>query len=174
MGLLRCVVVESAAQVPTRIFLSWAHRDRRWKEALLADLLPALGVLRDINIEWWEDSHLMCGEELASGIVGRLDEADFGLLLLSNHYFGSSFIQRHELPRFAGAGADKGSLPVVLRPLPGFGASWRMGGIERQVVFTSVGRSFAEVSGAQRTIFANELAAAIRRRILGLNGYRPL
>jgi hypothetical protein len=157
-----------------RIFLSWAHQDRKLKEALLADLLPALGMLRDINIEWWEDSHLTCGEDLALGIAGRLDEADYGLLLLSNHYFGSSFIRRYELPQFAGPGADKGSLPVALGPLPGFGASWNMYGIERQVVFTSADRSFAELSGAKRTIFANELAAAVRRRLLGLNGYRPL
>jgi hypothetical protein len=157
-----------------RIFLSWAHQDRKLKEVLLADLLPALGMLRDINIEWWEDSHLTCGEDLALGIAGRLGEADYGLLLLSNHYFGSSFIRRYELPQFAGTGADKGSLPVALGPLPGFDASWNMGGIERQVVFTSADRSFAELSGAKRTIFANELAAAVRRRLLGLNGYRPL
>lgn len=167
-------MVESAAEAPKRIFLSWARRDRTLKEALLPNLLPALSMIRDISIEWWEDSHLTCGEELTPGIVDRLDEAGFGLLLLSNHYFGSSFIQRYELPRFAGTGADKGSLPVVLSPLPGFGASWSMGGIERQVVFTSAGRSFAELSGAARTRFANELADAIRRRLLGLNGYRPL
>ena len=158
----------------TRIFLSWCHQDKALKEALLRDLLPALGVFTDLDVEWWEDSHLTCGEELTPGIVDRLDEADFGLLLLSNHYFGSSFVQRHELPRFAGTGADRGSLPVVLSPLPGFGASWNMCGIEHQVVFTSADRSFAELSGAKRTIFANGLAAAVRRRLLGLNGYRPL
>ncbi|MCA1657625.1 MAG: toll/interleukin-1 receptor domain-containing protein, partial [Actinobacteria bacterium] len=127
-----------------------------------------------ISIEWWEDSHLTCGEELTRGIVDRLDEADFGLLLLSNRYFGSTFVQRYELPRFAGAGADRGSLPVALCPLPEFGTSCDLHGIERQVVFTSTGRSFAELSGAQRTIFANELAAAVRRRLRGLNGYRLL
>ena len=162
------------AQAPKRIFLSWAHRDQKLKEVLLDDLLPALGMLPDISIEWWEDSHLTCGENLTLSIVGRLDEADYGLLLLSNGYFNSSFIQRYELPRFASAGADKGSLPVMLGPLPGFGPSWSMGGIERQVLFTSANRSFAEVSGARRTIFANELATAIRTRLLGLNGYRSL
>ncbi len=167
-------MVESAAQAPQRLFLSWTHRDRTLKEALLADLRPALRMFPDISIEWWEDSHLTCGEDLTPGIVDRLDEADYGLLLLSNGYFDSNFIQRYELPRFAGTGADKGALPVVLHPLPGFDASWSMGGIQRQVVFTSAGRSFAEVSGAQRTTFANELATAIWRRLLGRNGYRPL
>ncbi len=158
----------------TRIFLSWCHQDKALKEALLRDLLPALGVFTDLDVEWWEDSHLTCGEELAAGIVDRLDEADFGLLLLSTRFFGRPFIQRHELPRFAGPRADKGSLPVALSPLPAFGPERNLGGVERQLVFTRDAKSFAELSGARRTSFANDLATAIRRRALSLNGYRAL
>jgi hypothetical protein len=158
----------------TRIFLSWCHQDRALKEALLRDLLPALGFFTDFCVEWWEDSHLTCGEQLATGIVDRLDEADFGLLLLSTRYFGRPFIQQHELPRFAGPRADKGALPVALSPLPAFGPEHNLGGVERQLVFTRDGKSFAELSGARRTSFANDLAAAIRRRAHSLNGYRAL
>jgi hypothetical protein len=159
---------------PTRIFLSWAHLDGKLKVALLRDLLPALGLLRDVRIEWWEDSHLTCGEKLLPGIIDRLGETDYGLLLLSPRYFGSSFIAEHELPRFAGTGADKKALPVALSPLPGYGPGWNLRGVEHQVVFTKDGKSFAELSGAKRTIFANELAAAVQRQLFGRNGYRPL
>ena len=158
----------------SRIFLSWCHQDKALKEALLRDLRPALGVFTDLDVEWWEDSHLTCGEELTAGIVGRLDEADFGLLLLSTRYFGRPFIRKHELLRFAGPRADKGSLPVALSPLPAFGQEHDLGGVEGQVVFMRDGRSFAELFGARRRSFANELAAAIRRRALSLNGYRTL
>jgi len=120
----------------TRIFLSWCHQDKALKVALLRDLLPALGVFTDLDVEWWEDSHLACGEELTSNIVDRLDETDFGLLLLSTRFFGRPFIRKHELPRFAGPRADKGSLPVALSPLPAFGAERNLGGVERQLVFT--------------------------------------
>jgi hypothetical protein len=144
-----------------------------WKEALLRDLLPALGVCTDLDVEWWEDSHLSCGE-LIAGIVDRLDEADFGLLLLSTRFFGRPFIRQHELPRFAGPRADKGALPVALSPLPAFGPECNLGGVERQLVFTRDAKSFAELSGAGRTRFANDLAAAIRRRALSLNGYRSV
>lgn len=168
-------MVTSATPVSKKIFLSWARLDRRQKEALLVDLLPALGLFRDLRIEWWEDSHLTCGEELPRGIVDRLDEADYGLLLLSSRYFGRDFIRRHELPRFAGPGADKGSLPVALSPLPGIGPELDLGGVERQAVFAQAGRSFEELPpGAKRKRFANDLAADIRRRLLGLNGYRAL
>jgi hypothetical protein len=166
-----CVVTPTGSK---RIFLSWAHLDGKLKVALLKDLLPALRLLGDVCIEWWEDSHLTCGENLLPGIVDRLDETDYGLLLLSTRYFDSGFIRQHELPRFAGTGADKDALPVALSPLPGFGPALNLHGIERQVVFTQGGKSFGELSGAKRTIFANDLAAAIRRRLLGLNGFRSL
>lgn len=157
-----------------RIFLSWCHRNDRLKTALLRDLLPALGIFTDLDVEWWEDSHLTCGEEILPGILDRLDEADFGLLLLSTHYFASPFIREHELPRFAGPDADRGALPVALEPLPGFGGAHDLGGVERQLVFTEDGRSFAELSGHRRTMFANDLAGSIRRRALGQNGYGTL
>jgi hypothetical protein len=41
--------------VSTRVFLSWCHQDAALKRALLADLLPALGIFTDFKIQWWED-----------------------------------------------------------------------------------------------------------------------
>jgi NACHT domain/Caspase domain len=155
--------------VVTRLFLSWAHQDRLAKDALLADLRPALDLLHDVRVEWWEDSHLTCGEELLPGIVDRLEEVDYGLLLLSNAYFANAFIREHELPKFVGADADKGALPVLLKPLPRFGPEWNLMGVEQQLVFTRDGMSFAELSGSRRTVFANDLAASLQRRLLGLN-----
>lgn len=140
----------------------------------MRDLLPALGLFRDLQVHWWEDSHLTCGEEFGSGVVDRFDEADFGLLLLTTAYFSRPFIRAHELPRFAGPGADKGSLPVALGPLPTPGPNRDLGGIERQLIFGLEQGSYAQLSGAKRTIFANALADAIRVRVLGLNGYRLL
>ena len=160
--------------VRVRIFLSWCRQDISLKEALLADLLPALGNFNDLAVDWWEDSHLTCGEELVPGIVDRLGEADFGVLLLSGRYFARPFIREHELPRFVGPKPDKRALPVALRPLPGFGPEHDFGGIERYAVFFWHGRSFADLHGASRTHFANELAGSIRRRARRPNGYRPL
>lgn len=157
-----------------KIFLSWCRQDDFLKKALLRDLQPALGIFTDLDVEWWEDSHLTCGEELIPGIIDRLGEADFGVLLLSVRYLNRPFIQKHELPRFVGENADKGALPVALSPLPEFGPQHNLGGIERHLVFTRDGRSYADLAGAQRTRFANDLADSIRRRALGLGGYRPL
>jgi hypothetical protein len=157
-----------------RVVLSWCHRDRRLKEALLRDLLPALGLFRDLEVQWWEDSHLTCGEDFSDGIVERFGEADFGLLLLTSPYLTRPFIRQHELPLFAGPGAVKGALPVALGPLPPLSSTRDLGGIERQMIFGLEKGSYAELSGVKRTIFANELADAIRVRVLQLNGFRTL
>ncbi|MEV4138502.1 hypothetical protein AB0J72_40815 [Dactylosporangium sp. NPDC049742] len=157
-----------------RIVLSWCHRDQRLKEALLRDLLPALGLFRDLEVQWWQDSHLTCGEEFGPAIVGRFGEADFGLLLLTSAYFTRPFIRQHELPRFAGPTADKGSLPVALGPLPPLSPHRDLGGIEQQLIFGQEQGSYAELSGVKRTIFANRLADSIRARVLDLNGFVTL
>lgn len=160
------------AATVARIFLSWTHRDRPLVEPLVDELLPALALMRkDVEVHWWQDSHLTCGEDLTAGVVDQLDQADYGLLLLSAAYFGRPFILRHELPRFVGPTADKKALPVLLRPLP---AAADLHGIERQVMFKPNGRSYAELSGVGRTRFANDLAEAIRGRVLRANAYRTL
>lgn len=159
---------------PVKLFLSWTRVDKGLKTALLDDLLPALRSFTDVRFAWWEDSHLTPGEELLPGILDRLDECDFGVLLVSGRYYGRPFIREHELPRFAGPHADKQALPVRLAPLVDRSVRPDHGGVEKLTDFTREGRSFAELSGAKRRIFANECAAAIRRRVLGRNGYRAL
>lgn len=157
-----------------RIFLSWCHRDEKHREALMYDLEPALGLFTDLKVQWWEDSHLTCGERLMPGILDRLDEADFGLLLVSPHYLKSAFVRKRELPRFVGKGSDKGALPVKLTPFPTYNREHDLGGLEDLIVFDRDGKSFAETTGVRKALFANELAGSIRRRVLDQNGYREL
>jgi hypothetical protein len=154
-----------------RLFLSWCHRDKRQKEALLHDLRPALRLFTDLDVEWWGDDRLMVGEEFTPAIVGRIDECDFGLLLTSAHYLVSPYIRKHELPRFAGPTADKGALPVMLDVLPAFGPEYDFGGMAELNMFSRDGKSYAATTGSRRREFATNLAAEIRRRALGQNGY---
>jgi hypothetical protein len=154
-----------------RIFLSWCHRDKPAVHALVHDLRPTLRLFTDLKVEWWQDSHLMCGEEFTPAIRDRIDEADFGLLLVSSHYLASTFIRDHELPRFSGPDADRGPLPVKLTPLPPFSSAYDFGGLDKLNMFSLDGKAYTETRANRRTDFTNHLAEAIRRRALGMNGY---
>lgn len=154
-----------------RIFLSWCRRDKAHKDALLHELRPALRLFTDLDVEWWADDRLMIGEEFTPSIVDRIDESDFGLLLVSTHYLVSEYIRKHELARFAGPTADKGALPVMLGVVPPFGPEYDFGGLATLNMFSSEGKSFTKLNGPRRAEFATQLAAEIRRRALGQNGY---
>jgi hypothetical protein len=152
--------------IEKRLFLSWCHSDRRAKDALVGPLLQHLRILRGLDVQWWEDSHLQIGEQWRRKILARLKECDYGVLLLSPAFFGSPFILEEELPWFVGERAVKGALPVGLRPLPLDGTR-ELAGVDRHQIFTDdQGRFFTETRGAVRERFVLELATAIQERIM--------
>ncbi|WP_250286077.1 MULTISPECIES: toll/interleukin-1 receptor domain-containing protein [unclassified Frankia] len=149
--------------VHASLFLSWCHDDVAAKRALLEQL--HLDGLAGVRIAWWEDSHLLLGEDWRRQILSRLDHCDYGLLLLSPGFFSSRFILREELPRLLGPSADK-VLPVMLKRVPLDGSHDLHGVDARQVFAGAGGRCFTETRGAGRERFALDLATAIRRRVL--------
>jgi len=156
-----------AADTTTRasLFLSWCHEDQTLKKDLLRRLMPHLAILNGVRVDWWEDSHLLGGEDLRAAILRGLAACDYGLLLLSPAYFASAFVTAHELPRFIGPWADKAALPVDLRRVP-LDGSRDLCGIDQTLVFRHQGKAFNELSGAGRDGFASELATQVRRRVL--------
>jgi TIR domain len=153
------------ATIVKRLFLSWCHADRQAKDALTALLTPNLQILRGVDLQWWEDSDIRIGEDWRRKILARLDECDYGVLLLSPGFYASRFITEDELPHFVGEVAVKGALPVALKRVP-LDGSRDLHGVDRHQIFTSGGRAFAELSGSGRDRFAVDLATAIRARVL--------
>jgi hypothetical protein len=155
-----------ASGAEAKLFLSWCHRDLALKQDLLERLEPNLAILDGVKFWWWEDSHLQIGEEWRRGILSRVAQCDYGLLLLSPGFFASKFITTEELPRFVGSAAVKGALPVLLRAVP-LDGSRTLHGVEHHQIFTERGKSYAELTGAERDAFATHLASEIAARILG-------
>jgi hypothetical protein len=157
-----------ARRIGRSLFLSWCHADRAAKDALVKPLLDNLRILNNVELRWWEDSHIDLGEDWRRRILARLSECDYGVLLLSPGFFASRFITDHELPAFVGPHAVKGALPVGLKPVPLDGTR-RLHGVDRHQIFTltPAGRFFTETRGADRERFALDLATAIQKRILG-------
>ena len=152
-----------AELVRASLFLSWCHEDAEAKEALLG--LLHLNSLAGVHISWWEDSHLLLGEDWRRRILARLDGCDYGLLLLSPGFFGSRFILEEELPRLLGPGVDK-VLPVMVKRVPMDGSRELHGVDARQIFLGSGGRCFTETRGASRERFALELTTKVRERVL--------
>jgi hypothetical protein len=149
-----------------KLFLSWSRTDKAAKDALVGPLLDHLKILSGVGVEWWEDSHLRIGVEWRRELLARLDECDYGVLLVSPAFLGGTFILEEELPRFVGEGAAKGALPVALKRVPLDGSRMLSGVGDHQIFRDAEGRCFTETRGAVRERFVLDLATAIRERIV--------
>jgi hypothetical protein len=80
---------------PTKIFISYSHKDTRWLEEFQTHLTPSV---RGAMIDAWADTRLAPGTRWREEIQQALAEADIGVLLVTPNFLASGPIARHELP----------------------------------------------------------------------------
>lgn len=99
------------------VFISYSHKDPLWFEKIAAQLESYATYLR---IEAWSDKRIMPGFFWKPAIDRAIDQADAAVLLVSDNFLSSSFIQKHELPRLESKKQSKNILvaPIILSPCP--------------------------------------------------------
>lgn len=153
------------------IFLSWAHADQPAVERLMTKLRPELASLKDMTVTVWADSEVHIGDEWRREILGRLEECDYALALVSPQYLTRRFIVHEEIPRIVGSGAVTSVLPVGLKPVALDGSREWHGLDVRQMHLrrqpSGADRFFNQLRGsAAQDEFAATLATRIRQRVL--------
>ncbi len=76
-----------------RIFISYSHKDKKWKNRLVTQL----EVLNE-DLDVWEDRRIQAGGDWYNQIKGAIDTADAAILLISADFLTSPFILREEVP----------------------------------------------------------------------------
>jgi TIR domain len=146
-----------------RMFVSWAHDDKKLVSSLLRRLEPRLRIATRLRFQLWRDSDLELGQQWFPTIEQRLAQCHCGLQLLSPSFFDSDFIVEHELTPFVGPSATANGLPVGLVYLP-LDGSMRMHGVEDLQVFTLDGRWYNQLTTDQQR---DQFAAELTRKIIG-------
>ncbi|MEI7900914.1 MAG: toll/interleukin-1 receptor domain-containing protein, partial [bacterium] len=104
-----------------RIFISYAREDKRWfQRDSQYTLIPYLiESLRKEDVSFWYDAEgLGVGDEFKRRIEEAIDNAHIALLIISQSFLASDFIEHVELPRIQ-ARADQGRMlviPVLVEP----------------------------------------------------------
>ena len=81
---------------PTRVFISYSHKDAEWLHRLQAHL----GVFRQEGlVVAWSDEGLRKGDDWPHEIRAALDGADIAILLISADFLNSDFIMGRESRR---------------------------------------------------------------------------
>lgn len=84
-----------------RWFVSYAREDLARADEFLERLKTALKLLSpEFQHEFWLDKKILPGDEWKDEIIRKLEASDYGLLLLSRHFYTSEFLTRVELPYF--------------------------------------------------------------------------
>jgi WD40 repeat protein len=148
---------------PIRFFVSYAHDDAGLRVSLIEKLEEFLGAHSRARFELWADIEIQPGRKWRAEIKKKMEDCDFGLLLVSPSFLRSDFITKEELPYLL---ENKQVIPVALRPIL-FDGSLDLGGLEeRQIFRDSGGRAFLErTTKPTREAFARELFQRICLRL---------
>lgn len=96
---------------PTRVFVSYSHKDRKWVERVKVHVKP---LVREGTISLWEDSQISPGTDWRSTIQAELSSARVAILLVSADFLASDFITDQEVPRLLRAAEEAGTLVLTL------------------------------------------------------------
>lgn len=81
---------------PLKVFISYNHKDEEWKDRLLENLK----ILIDKKIiDCWHDDDIYGGENFSEKIFEAINDSKIAILLVSQKFLGSDFIQKEEVPR---------------------------------------------------------------------------
>lgn len=102
------------------VFVSYAREDSVWLDLKYKfHLIPYLiESLRRQNVAFWFDTDLKGGDEYKRQIESEIDKAHIALLIVSQSFLNSEFIETFEMPRITGR-AQKGEMlviPVLVEP----------------------------------------------------------
>jgi TIR domain len=159
--------------IPVRIFVSYAERDRNLAESFLELLRRHFDAAKRTTATAWDFHQLLVGDRWHERIQAEIQQAQFGLLLISPAFLTSRYILEHELRHFVGEGA-KPVLPVGLVPVDF--ERHDLKGLEAHQIFRLDRRFCSELRGARRQAFALALFQQIDDRLvrdLATHGVKP-
>ena len=148
-------------KAPPKVFVSYSHRDEKYKNELVTMLA---GLENQKIIKVWQDRRIEPGEEWYKAIRKAMRTCQVALLLVSQYFLASAFIQNEELPTLLEQRINNGLIviPIIIRP-----CLWNKNPILRNLqALPKDAKPIASVSSSSRRdqIWV-DIAEAIERRV---------
>lgn len=107
----------------SKIFISYNHRDEKWKNRLMDHLKVAE---LEGYYEVWHDGDIKEGEDWFEEIKQAVEEAHVVIMLISARFLISEFIRNEEIPRILKRRENQGLsvIPLIIEPCNWKGVKW--------------------------------------------------
>ena len=121
------IVYQSQKSSPTKsmskIFISYSHRDKIWKDRL-QEQLESLAIEGYFSV--WDDRQIKPGDDWFAEIERALNQADVAVMLVSASFLTSTFIRTEEVPKLIQRREQEGMrlIPLVIKPCAWQGVPW--------------------------------------------------
>ena len=143
----------------TKVFISYAHKDDRWRERVVEQL----GVLAKQGLlDLWDDRKIGAGDAWFDQIHEHMLSAKVALLLISSSFLTSDFILAHEVPKLFDRHKESGMhiYPLLIRPCPWQEVAW--------LARMQMRPPEAKALSSYRRAKIEELLASVAREVAGL------
>jgi hypothetical protein len=112
--------IAGANEETVHVFVSYAREDSRWLEPNARhNLVPFLiDSLRRYKVVFWFDHDLKPGDEFRQQIKSKIDQSQIALLIVSQCFLNSAFIESEEMPRISERALEGKMIvvPVLVEP----------------------------------------------------------
>lgn len=105
------------------VFVSYSHRDERWKDLLK----PHLKMLEKANrLTIWDDRKIDAGDTWYDEIKNAMEDAEVAVCLISADYLASDFCVKEEIPYLLERRKNNGLvlIPILIRPCAWKAIDW--------------------------------------------------
>ena len=158
--------ISTKAISPTqkKIFISFAVKDDEYVTQLIETIETYLKIIDSvIKVEFWKyNQQVLAGEKFNDEIDKAIKECEYGLLMLSENFLASDFIQANELPYYTESSSkdvSKKAIPLFIRKVDYSYAA--MDKIKEQTIILSRGKDYVSCKDEEKNSFAEEVANQI-------------
>ena len=131
-------------KVKDQVFISYSHRDDKWRQQLEKHLKP---FLRNGAIKSWSDQHIEPGSQWFEEIQSGLTNSKIAVLLVSPDFLNSDFIHEHELGPLLKA-AEHGGVNILWIPI--YSSAYKQTPLKNYQAIIDPGKPLAAMPKAKR------------------------